>query len=59
VNNFKQVKDSILETQRIFLRKFYDSDLDLLMPIMGDPEVQKFSPYGCEDRIGIQKFLAG
>lgn len=59
MKNFKQMENSFLETRRLFLRKFDNSDLDLLMPIMGDPEVQKFSPYGCEDRIGIQKFLDG
>ena len=48
-----------LETPRLILRTFQGSDLEALVPIMGDAEVQKFSKFGVEDRAGIQKFLKG
>ena len=51
------VKNTVIETPRLILRKFDDSDLEALIPIMGDPEVQKFSSFGIEDRDGIQKML--
>lgn len=48
----------ILETERLILREFVESDADALTIILGDPEIMKFSSSGALDSSGIKSFLA-
>lgn len=47
----------ILETSRLSLRYFTVRDLESLVPILGDPQVMKFSIIGVHDRQQIKKFI--
>ena len=47
----------ILETPRLVLRYFTIRDLEALVPILGDPQVMKFSIIGVHDRPLIRLFI--
>ena len=47
----------ILETPRLVLRYFTIRDLEALVPILGDPQVMKFSIMGVHDRQLIRIFI--
>lgn len=49
--------EKILETPRLLLRKFTQEDLSLVLEVIGDPEVMRFSTTGPEDEYGGRKFL--
>lgn len=50
-------KEYILETPRLIIRKFSKKDADHLKPILGDPEVMKFSKNGPCDQRGIEDYI--
>lgn len=48
----------ILETDRLILREFEDSDIDALKTVLGDSTVMKFSLNGAMNTEQIQEFIA-
>jgi RimJ/RimL family protein N-acetyltransferase len=48
---------TIIETPRLIFRKFTLNDLDQLAPILGDPEVMKFSVKGVKTKEETKEFI--
>jgi len=48
----------LLQTDRLDLREFTDGDLEELAPILGDPEVMRFSLRGPADRAAVARAIA-
>jgi len=47
----------ILETERLILREFEDSDVEALKSVLGDEKVMEFSLNGAMDEIQIKEFI--
>lgn len=48
---------SRLETDRLILRRFVDSDLPVLFAYRNDPEVARYQSWGVTDKSGLQDFM--